>query len=71
MHGYHIKKISSNGQIDKQLRNYRRKNSFMKWVVENYLSTVQTQEFPTKYLKNKGARDSGITPICTKNVLVC
>ena len=43
----------------------------MKWVVENYLSTVQTQEFLTKYLKNKGARDSGITPNCTKNVLVC
>ena len=62
MHRYHVKKISSDGQIGKQLRSYRRKNNFIESVVENYLSTIQNQKSPTKYLKNKGARDNGITP---------
>ena len=68
MHRYHVKKISSDGQIGKQLRSYRRKNNFIESVVENYLSTIQNQKSPTKYLKNKGARDNGITPDYVNNV---
>ena len=67
MHRYHVKKISSDGQ-GKQLRTYHRKNNFIESVVENYLSTIQNQKSPTKYLKNKGARDNGITPDYVNNV---
>ena len=68
MHRYHVKKFSSDGQIGKQLRTYHRKNNFIESVVENYLSTIQNQKSPTKYLKNKGARDNGITPDYVNNV---
>ena len=54
MRAHHVKNISSDAQIDKQLSNYRRKNNFIKSVVENYSSTIQNRELLTKYLK-KGA----------------
>ena len=61
---FRAKKISSDAQIDKQLHNYRRKNNFIPSVVEDYSFTIQDQGLPTKYIKNKGARDSGVTPDC-------
>ena len=39
--------------------------------LENYLSTIQDQELPTKYLKDKRARESGKTPDCNNKCRLC
>ena len=62
MHVYYERKINSDTQIDKHLNTYWKKDKFITSQQENYLSTVQDQELPTKYLRCKRARDSGKTP---------
>ena len=57
------------------MNNYWKKDKFVTSELENYLSAMKDQELPTKYLKNKRARDTGKTPdrnnkcrLCTTNV---
>ena len=75
MHGYYDRKIDNDTQIDKHLSSYWEKDKFIMTLQENYFATIQDQELPTKYLKNKRAQDSGKTPgynnkcrLCTTNV---
>ena len=67
MRTYHVKNISSDAQIDKQLTNYRRKNNFIKSVVENYSSTIQNRELLTKYLKKRSSYVNNVDDISHTN----
>ena len=58
-------------QIDKQLSNAWRKDKYLTSEVENYISVVQDQELPTKFLKNKRDRDSGKNPNCNNKCRLC
>ena len=51
MHGYYERKIVNDTQIDKHLSNSWKKDKFVTSQLENYYSTIQDQELPTKYLK--------------------
>ena len=62
MHEYDERKINNDTQIDKHFSTYWKKDKFITSQQEHYLSTVQDQELPTKYLRYKRARDSGKTP---------
>ena len=64
MHGYYERKINNDTQMDKHLSNYLKKDKFVTSQQENYLSTIQDQELPTKYLRYKRARDSRKTSDC-------
>ena len=55
MHGYYGRKIANDTQIDKHLSNSWKKNKFVTSQLQNYHSTIQDQESPMKYLKNKRA----------------
>ena len=70
MHGYYERKIVNDTQIDKHLSNSWKKDKFVMSQLENYHSTIQDQELPTKYLRNKRAQDSGKNKcrLCTTNV---
>ena len=48
-----------------------KKDKFITSQLENYLSTIQDQELPTKYLKNNRARDSGKIPDCNNKCRLC
>ena len=56
MHSYYERKIMDDPQIEKQLSNAWRKDKYLTSEVENYISVVQDQELPTKFLKNKRER---------------
>ena len=71
MHSYYERKIIDDPQIDKQLSNAWRKNKYLTSEVENYISVVQDQELPTKFLKNKRDRDSGKNPSCNNKCRLC
>ena len=71
MHGYYERKINNNTKIDKQLSNYWEKKIVTSQLEENYLSAIQDQELPTKYLRNKRDRDSGKTPDCDNKCRLC
>ena len=71
MHGYYERKSNSDTQIDKHLSNYYKKDKFVTSQLENYLSTIQDQELPTKYLRNKRAHDSGKSPDCDNKCRLC
>ena len=43
------------------------KNKFVTSQLENYHATIQDQELPAKYLKDKRAQDSGKHLIVTTN----
>ena len=62
MRGYYERKIANDTQIDKHLSNSRKRDKSVTSQIENYHSTIQDLELPTKYLKNRRARDSGKTP---------
>ena len=73
MHSYYEGKIMDDPQIDKELSFAWRKGKYLTSEVENYISVIQDQELPTKFLKNK--TDSGINPklynkcrLCINNV---
>ena len=66
MHSYYERKVMDDPRIDKQLINAWREDKYLTSEVENYISVVQDQELPTKYLKNKRDRDSGKNPSCNK-----
>ena len=67
MHGYYDRKIANDTQIDKHLSNLWKKKKFVTSQLENYHATIQDQELPTKYLKDKRAQDSGKHLIVTTN----
>ena len=46
------------------MSNYWKKDKFVMSQQEDYLSTVQDQELPIKYLRYKRGWDSGKTPDC-------
>ena len=48
-----------------------KKDKFVKSQLQNYNPKIQDQELPTKYLKNKRARDSGKTPDCKNKCRLC
>ena len=52
MHSYYERNIMDDPPIDKQLSNAWRKDKYLTSEVENYISVVQDQELPTKFLKN-------------------
>ena len=62
MYGYYERKIANDTQTDKHLSNSWKRDKSVTSQLENYLSTIQDQELPTKHLKNRRARDSGKTP---------
>ena len=62
MQWYYERKIANDIQIDQHLRYQWKKDKSVTSQLENYLSTIQDQELPTKHLKNRRARDSGKTP---------
>ena len=62
MRGYYERKIANDTQIDKHLSNSWKRDKSVTSQLENYHSTIQDQELPTKYLKNRRARDGGKTP---------
>ena len=47
------------------------KDKFVTSQLESYQFTIQDQELPTKYLKNKRTRDSGKTPDCNNKCRLC
>ena len=51
IHRYYERKIVNDTQIDKHLSNSWKKDKFVASQLENYYSTIQDQELPTKYLK--------------------
>ena len=53
MHNYYERKLMDDLQFYKQLSNASRKDKYLISEVENYISVVQDQELPTKFLKNK------------------
>ena len=71
MHSYYERKIMDDPQIDKQLSNAWRKDKYLTSEVENYISVVQDQELPTKFLKNKRDRDSGKNQNCNNKCRLC
>ena len=71
MHSYYERKIMDDPQIDKQLCDAWKKVKYLTSEVENYISVVQDQELPTKFLKNKRDRDSGKNPNCNNKCRLC
>ena len=71
MNGCYEKKIINDTEIDKHLSNSWKKDKFVSSQLKNYHSPIQEQELPTKYLKNKRARDSGKTLDCNSKCRLC
>ena len=71
MRSYYERKIMDDPKIDKQLSDAWIKDKYLTSEVENYISVVQDQELPTKFLKNKRDRDSGKNPNCNNKCRLC
>ena len=56
MHGYLHTKLINNNEIDQKLSCLRTKNRSVTSHFEAYLSAIQDQEVPTKFLKHKRQR---------------
>ena len=54
-----------------KLSNARKKDKYLTSEVENYISVVHDQEFPTKFLKNKRDRDIEKNPNCNNKCRLC
>ena len=50
MHGYYEKKLEQDQGIDRSLSFLQKKDRYVTSECENYLSAIQDQELPTKYL---------------------
>ena len=51
MHSYYERKIMEDPQIDNQLNNAWKKDKHLTSEVESYISVIQDQALPTKFLK--------------------
>ena len=58
-------------QIDKQLSNAWRKDKYLTSEVQHYISVIQDQEPPTKFLKNKRDRNNPKNPSCNNKCRLC
>ena len=56
--------MDKDDNIDKQQSLVCTKNRFITSDLEGYMGTITEQELPTKYIRNKGERDSGKTRSC-------
>ena len=53
MHGYFKRTLEQDPNIDHSLSNLWGKDRYISSDIENYLSPIQDQELPTKYLKKE------------------
>ena len=59
MHGYYEKKLKEDPGITTSLSFIWKQDRYVTSVCENYLSIIQDQELPTKYLRYKRMLDKG------------
>ena len=71
MHGFYDKKLEQNPGIDRSLSFLRKKDWCVTSECENYLSVIQDQELPTKYLQYKQALDKGNIPNYNNKFRLC
>ena len=71
MHGYFQKKLENDPNIDMKTSQTRSVNNHMTSQFEGYISAVQDQELPTKYLINKRDKDAGKQPLCSNKCRLC
>ena len=68
MHGYYEKILEQDPGTDRSLSFLWKKDHYVTSECENYLSAIQDQELPTKYLRYKRVQDKVIFQITTINV---
>ena len=71
LHGYFYKQMDKDDNIDKQQSLAWKKDRFITSDLEGYKSTVNEQELPTKYIRNKRERGSGKTPTYNNKCRLC
>ena len=71
MHGYFNRTIEKDENLDQNSSKSWTKNRKLTSHFEGYISAIQEQEIPTKYLINKRARDSGKEPPCNNKCRLC
>ena len=71
MHGYYEKKLEQDPGIDRSLSFLWKKDRYVTSECENYLSAIQDQELPTKYLRYKRVRDKGNIPNHNNKCRLC
>ena len=71
MHGYYEKKLEQDLGIDRSLSFIWKKDHYLTFECENYLSTIQDQELPTKYLQYKRMLDKGNIPNHNNKCRLC
>ena len=71
MHGYYEKKLEQDPGIDRSLSFIWKKDRYVTSECENYLSTIQDQELPTKYLQYKRMLDKGNIPNHNNKCRLC
>ena len=62
MHEYYEKKLEQDPGIDRSISFLWKKDCYVTSECDNYLSTIQHQELPTKYLQYKWVLDKGNIP---------
>ena len=70
-HGYFYKQMDKDDNIDKQQSLAWKKDRFITSDLEGYMGTINEQELPAKYIRNKRERDSGKTPTCNNKCRLC
>ena len=71
MHGYYEKKLEQDPGIDRSLSFIWKKDRYVTSECQNYLSTIQDQELPTKYLQYKRMLDKGNIPNHNNKCRLC
>ena len=63
--------MNNDNKIDKQQSLAWTKEKFITFDLEGYMGTINKQELPTRYIRNKRDRDSGKTPTCNDKYRLC
>ena len=63
--------MGKDDNIDKQQSLAWTKDRSITSDLEGYVRVITEQELPTKYMRNKRARDSGKAPTCDKKCRLC
>ena len=71
MHGYYEKKLEQDLGIDTSLSFLWKKDRYVTPECENFLSAIQDQELPTKYLRYKQVLDKGNIPNHNNKCRLC
>ena len=71
MHGYVVRKLQSDSNIDNQSSLSWTNNRYISSHFEGYAFAIQEQEITTKYLMHKRDRDAGKTPRCDNRCRLC